>query len=207
MSSVAYTLQHQLGRFNEELFPEDGGCKHWRKKNQVHKICKWNGFASRRWKDAEEHADGAKWKMWALWNEICGTTAPKNQDRLNWLLSDGSWGGLVISKALIPNLNFNFLNRILLLLISSSYPIVFTRLRGPVPDPILPEKFLGYSREWNQRPLGQQSDVLTTIPNRWSEVLLHAINLRHWTHGFTSLPKDVITQHFYALKKIHWTSG
>ena len=25
--------------------------------------------ASRRWKDAEEHADGAKWQMWGLWDE------------------------------------------------------------------------------------------------------------------------------------------
>ena len=25
MSSVAYTLQHLIGRFNEELFPEQGG--------------------------------------------------------------------------------------------------------------------------------------------------------------------------------------
>ena len=33
----------------------------------------------------------------------------------------------------------------------------------PVPDPTLPEKFLGYSRESNPGPLGWQSDVLTTI--------------------------------------------
>ena len=33
----------------------------------------------------------------------------------------------------------------------------------PVPDPILLEKFLGYSRESNLGPLGWQSDVLTTI--------------------------------------------
>ena len=38
----------------------------------------------------------------------------------------------------------------------------------PVPNPILPEKFLGYSRESNPGPLGWQLDVLTTIPNRWS---------------------------------------
>ena len=30
------------------------------------------------------------------------TTAPKSQDQMKWLLSDGSTGGLVISKALIP---------------------------------------------------------------------------------------------------------
>ena len=34
--------------------------------------------------------------------KIRGATAPKSQDRLKWLLPDGSTGGLVISKALIP---------------------------------------------------------------------------------------------------------
>ena len=38
VSSIAYTLQYLLGRFNEELFPEDVRCKHRRKKNQVNKI-------------------------------------------------------------------------------------------------------------------------------------------------------------------------
>ena len=38
--------------------------------------------------------------------------------------------GLVASKALSLNLNFSFVNRISLLLISSSYPIVLTRLGG-----------------------------------------------------------------------------
>ena len=38
----------------------------------------------------------------------------------------------------------------------------------PIPDPILPEKFLGYSKELMPGPLGWQSDVLTTIPNRRS---------------------------------------
>ena len=33
----------------------------------------------------------------------------------------------------------------------------------PILDPILPEKFLGHSRESNPGPLGWQSDVLTTI--------------------------------------------
>ena len=31
-----------------------------------------------------------------------GATAPKSQDRLKRLLPDGSTGGLVVSKALIP---------------------------------------------------------------------------------------------------------
>ena len=63
--------------------------------------------------------------------EIHGATAPRGQDRLKWLLSDGSTGDFVVSKALIPQLYFSFLNRISLLLISSSYPIVLTRLGGP----------------------------------------------------------------------------
>ena len=37
-----------------------------------------------------------------------------------------------------------------------------------VPDPILPEKFLWYSRESNPGPLGWQLDLLITIPNRLS---------------------------------------
>ena len=43
---------------------------------------------------------------------------------------------------------------------------------NPVPDPILPGKFLGSSRESNSGPLGWQSDVLTTIPNRWSIIII-----------------------------------
>ena len=42
----------------------------------------------------------------------------------------------------------------------------------PVPDLMLTEKFLGYSREWNPGPLEWQSDVLTTIPNRRSYLKL-----------------------------------
>ena len=48
----------------------------------------------------------------------------------------------------------------------------------PVPDPILLEKFLEYSRESNPGPLGWQSDVLTTIPNTWSSYRnMHSQNL------------------------------
>ena len=42
----------------------------------------------------------------------------------------------------------------------------------PVPDPIHPEKFLGYSRESNPGPFGWKSDVLTTIPNRRASNLI-----------------------------------
>ena len=56
-----------------------------------------------------------------------------------WLLPDNSAEGLVVSKALFLNLNFNFLNRISLGLTSSSYPIVLTRLGEPVLYPTFPE--------------------------------------------------------------------
>ena len=36
---------------------------------------------------------------------------------------------------------------------------------------------------------------------RGSKALLRAVNLRHGTHGFTSLPKEFILRIFYTLKK------
>ena len=45
----------------------------------------------------------------------------------------------------------------------ASFNIVLASLGGPVPDPRLPEKFLGYYLKWNPDPLGWQSDALTTI--------------------------------------------
>ena len=79
-------------------------------------------------------------------------------------------GALWLAKRLSLNLNFSFLNRISLLLISSSYPIVLTRLGGPRFQTLsFQKKILGYSRESNSGPLGWQSDVLTTIPNKWSQ--------------------------------------
>ena len=58
-------------------------------------------------------------------------------------------GALWLAKLL----SLSFLNRISLLLISCSYPIVLTRLGGSVPDPIFPERFLRNSRESNPGPL------------------------------------------------------
>ena len=46
-----------------------------------------------------------------------------------------------------------FLTEFSLLLISSSYPIVLTRLGGPRSKPYTPEKFLGNSWELNPGPL------------------------------------------------------
>ena len=90
-------------------------------------------------------------------------------------------GGLWLAKRLSLNIIICFLNRISLILISSSYPIVLTRLDGPRSRPysLLPEKFPGYSRELNPGPLGWQSNVITTIPNRWSEILLYDINKKY----------------------------
>ena len=91
-------------------------------------------------------------------------------------IANTDWNGccqmakMWLAKRVSLNINFNFLNRISLLLISSSYPIVSRCWVDPVPDHILPEKFLGYSRESNPGPLGWQSDKLTTIPNRWSQL-------------------------------------
>ena len=89
--------------------------------------------------------------------KIHGATTPKSQDRLKWLLPDGSRGGLVVSKALSLNLNFSFLNWIPLLLIQVATQLSSRGWVDPIPDPILPEKFLGYSQESNPGPLGWQS--------------------------------------------------
>ena len=62
----------------------------------------------------------------------------------------------------------------------------------PVPDPILPEKFPGYSWESNPEPLGWQSDVLTTIPNRRS--LYKYINIGakdDWNFRISDLVKNL----------------
>ena len=78
---------------------------------------------------------------------------------------------LWLAKRLSHNLNFSFLNRISLLLIQVVTQLSSRGWVDPVSDPILPEKFIGYSRESNPGPLGCQSDMLTTIPNRRSELM------------------------------------
>ena len=81
-------------------------------------------------------------------------------------------GALWLAKRVSLNLNFNFLNRISLLLTSIATQLSSRGWVDPVPDPILPEKFLGYRRESNPGPLGWQSDVLTTKPNTRSGLIL-----------------------------------
>ena len=102
-----------------------------------------------------------------------GTTAPKSQDRLKRLLPDDSAGALWFSKHYSLTLISVFLTGFRYL----SYQVATQLSSGgwvdTVPDPILPEKFLWYSRESNPGPLGWQSDVLTTtMPNRRSILLL-----------------------------------
>ena len=46
----------------------------------------------------------------------------------------------------------------------------------PVPDPILPEHFLGYSRGSDPGPLGWQSNAPTIIPNRRSHKVYLFLN-------------------------------
>ena len=75
-------------------------------------------------------------------------------------------GALWLAKRVSLNFNVSFLNRISLLLIQVATQLSSRDWVDPVPDPILPEKFLGYSRKSNPGPLGWQSDVLTTMPNR-----------------------------------------
>ena len=111
--------------------------------------------------------------VWSLY-----IRAPKSQDWLKWLLPDGSTGKLMVRKAFYLNLVFNFLNRISLLLISSSYQILLTKLSWPLPDTILPEKFLWYTRKSNLESIWWQSDVLTTISKRQSLLLLLMIIFR-----------------------------
>ena len=78
-------------------------------------------------------------------------------------------GALWLAKRLSLNFNFSSLNRIRYFSYQVDTQLSSRGWVDPVPDPILPEKFLRYSRESNPGPLGWQSDVLTTIPNRRSK--------------------------------------
>ena len=86
-------------------------------------------------------------------------------------------GALWLAKRLSLNLNFSFLNWISLLLISSSYPIVLTRLGGPRSRPYTSRKNFRVEPGIEPGTSWMQSDVLTTVPNRWSWNLHIKINL------------------------------
>ena len=86
---------------------------------------------------------------------IRDSTAPKSYDRLKWeMWFEKCYPSTIISVFLTGFRYFSY--------------EVTTQLSSRgwvdlVPGPILPEKFLGYSRESNPGPLGWQSYVLTTI--------------------------------------------
>ena len=88
--------------------------------------------------------------------KIRGARSPKNQDQM---------------KRLLPNLNFSYLNQILLLLSQVATQLFSWDWVDPIPDTIHPETFLGYSWATNLGRLGWQSDVLTTISKRVSSSL------------------------------------
>ena len=117
---------------------------------------------------------------------IRGPWAPNNEVQLKRLLPDGSAGALVVNKALSLNFHFSFINRISLLLNQLATLLSSRSWVEPVPDPILPEKHLGYSRGSNPGPLGWQSDVLTTIPKARSYSLFTFLYLAllHFNCGF-----------------------
>ena len=75
---------------------------------------------------------------------------------LKWLLpllTEGSVVDYLIIMATSFKLNFSFLNRISLVLISKSYPVVMRRVE-PFTESILPDKFLWYRWESNPGSLG-----------------------------------------------------
>ena len=72
--------------------------------------------------------------------------ALESQDRLNWLLSCDSTGAKWLVQCYSLNLNFSFLNRISLLLISSSYSFDLMRLSGPHARPKVGIKFSDTAR-------------------------------------------------------------
>ena len=125
---------------------------------------------------------------------IRGTTASKSQDRLKRLLPDCSNRGLCGQQSAYP---LTLISVFITGFRYFSYQVA-TQLssRGwvdPVPDPIRPETFLGYSRESNPGPLGWQSDVLTTIPNRRSCIVVP--NLKYYDDDFdcyTIMIKSVV---------------
>ena len=62
------------------------------------------------------------------------------------------------------------------------------RLGELVPGRILPEKFVGYSQKLNPGPLGWQSDMLTTIPNRRSQPIIGARKKNTSNHYVDTIP-------------------
>ena len=103
-------------------------------------------------------------------------------------------GALWLAKRLSLNLNFSFLNRIRYFSYQVATQLSSRGWEDSVPDPILPEKCLGHSRELNPGPLGWQSDVLTTIPNRWWYIYRV---LKNYVYNVSGMIEEVKTNMFF----------
>ena len=98
--------------------------------------------------------------------KIHRTTTPASQDQLKRLLSDGSAEALWLAKHFLSTLISVFLTGFHYYSYQVTTQLSSKGWVDPVLDPILPEKFLWYSQELKPGPLGWQSSVLTTLPNR-----------------------------------------
>ena len=108
-------------------------------------------------------------------------------------------GALWLAKHLSLNLTFSFLSQSSLLLISSGNQLSSRGWVDPIPDPILPEKFLGYCRESNPGPLWMavrranhytKQVVVTEVKNSYivfTTALEEAITNRKDTKGLVSV--------------------
>ena len=84
------------------------------------------------------------------------------------LLPDGSIGALWLATRYLSALISVFLTGFRYFSYQVATQLSSRDWVDPVPDPILPEKFPGYSRKSNPGPLKWQSGMLTTLPNRRS---------------------------------------
>ena len=92
-------------------------------------MCLWPGYHLHH--DTTKHGySGVVTESTGEWNKSVELQL-RRANRLKRLLPDTIQGALWLAKRLSLNLNVSFLNRILLLLVSSSYPIVLTRLGEP----------------------------------------------------------------------------
>ena len=115
-----------------------------------------------------------------------------------------------LAKRLSLNLNFGFLKQISLLLNEGATQLSLWGWVHPFPDPTLPEKFLGYSRESNPGPLGWQSDVLTTIPSRRSKTVANstwcsqAVSHPSTNHAQCCLTSMIVREPVFSTRYGRW---
>ena len=83
----------------------------------------------------------------------------------------------MVSVSQFVNVNFSFLNQILLLLISSCYPWLSSQgWVYPVPEPKIPQHFLVYSRELHESS-GMAIRMLTTTPGSHVNIIYSSFSL------------------------------